>query len=358
MRHMKKKWTCLVLVGMFFCLTGCSKQELEKSSYPMAILLDCAEDEQLSVTFLFPDLAEKADQKTEKKEAAMVMIEASDLYGAIKTWKQDQDHTLDCNHVKALILGSDFLKNTSQVEKLLQYIKKEDVLARNVLLFESDDCEALKEQTNGLTTSLGEYLEGMVENQTEMKATAAITLGTLLNQMYNQNETIFLPVLRAKEKGIFIDAYRTIQRFYPGELLTTEQQQVVSLLNDQRKKFSYRMPDGSAFELRHIRLRYQMDEKQDTLKQHLLLTADAVSMSKELPVGKKLKRECTVAESTVRTMLIRVTKELKASDIEPTNSFLRLGAKNRAAYKKYKDRPAEYEKEVDTSYEVRLALVR
>ena len=355
---MKKIFSSIIWFGIICALSGCSKRELEKSSYPMAIIMDVADDENLSVTFAFPDLAQKADQKVEKKESSLVTVKAADLYGAIQAWEQNEDHTLDCNHVKALILGSDFLKDTNRLEVFLSYIQKEDALARNVLLFESEECDAIKEEAGGLTTSLGEYLEGMVENQREMKATAAPTLGTLLGQMYNQNETIFLPMLRAKEEHILIASYRTMQRFCLGPVLTTEQQQVVSLLNNQRKTFSYNMPDGSAFELKHITLRYQMDETHEEPKQHLLLTADAVCLSKQLPTGKQWKRERAVAESTLRTMLIRNTKELEALDVEPTNSYLRLGAKNRSFYKKYKDAPAEYENRLSTSYEVRLALVR
>ena len=341
---------CLVLV-----LGGCSQRELEDSSYPMALGIDQNEEGSLVVTFGFTDLSQKSDQNGTSQNMTQFTVEAADFFDALTTYENNIDKGIDCNHIRALILGKTFMES-EQLKVFLQYLQKEEVLARNILLFVSDDsAEEIFQSEGSLDTSLGEYLEGIAQNNKMYKENSFVTIGTLLKQLYSQNETIMIPVLFIQKEMPVVGSYRVMQQFQMGKSVEPADYMMSMLLQNQQKKFAFYLKNGELIELTDIRCSYQVENVDQIPTQTITIAADAELMN-QIVLKDSQKEKETQAEKALKDLLEERIDKNQAEGIDLSNSYIRLGGYNRELFQKFDGQIQEYEEKLRTVCEIRLIL--
>ncbi|MGN0484400.1 MAG: GerAB/ArcD/ProY family transporter [Lachnospiraceae bacterium] len=355
-----QKSKCMVLLACVLSsliFSGCSKRELEKSSYPMEILIANSEKGELSVTFSFPKLEEKADQNIDQKKSSYNTVTALDLSEAVSMYERDTDQSLDCNHVKALVFTENVFQNKEEWTQILRELWHTELLARNVPVFLTKDAERYLQASEQTDTSAGEYLEGLVQNQTQRKNKGIVTLGTLFMQMYSQNETIFIPKLTVQKKVPVIGKYQVMRYMEDAGAFSVKQEEMASLIAGNLNRYTFYLKDNTHVQLTYIHTQYHMKETKNGVHQIISIAANAAPISGKIWEGSLEKKRQEEAEQTLQMLLTEETKNWKRQQIDLTNSYVRLGAKSRQSWFRYTDNEKGYEENLQTEYRVRLTFV-
>lgn len=329
-------------------LGGCSVTELEDRGFPLAIAIDTAE-EGMVVSFDLPNLSAVSDGKNPSGEPVSLSVEGGAYYQAQKAYENNTNKVLDYNHLKAIILSRQLLEEDGALRELLAWLEGEEVLARNTCLFAAEDSAAqILTLTDRTETSVGNYLEQMVETQKDFRENKVVTIGSLMNQWHNQNELLLLPSL-ADNGGIpSITSYLVMDGFEYKGSITVEQAMEAFLCQGMLSGMTYRLKEGAVVTLEQLRAQLDIsreeiwDEQTQSQGEYILVTVrlkgdgilrkgpDTEAMSAaQLREGlnEQLQRKLTnTAES--------LQKEL---GVDMTNSFYRLGGYDRELYRQFRE---------------------
>ena len=211
---MWKKILCMVWGMLFLC--GCESVELEERSFPLAVGVDLQEDiqneeQQLIVSFDFPDLAQISEKGKTTDTPMGMSLEGPDLYHVEKSYENNTNRLLDYNHMKAIVLGENVMNDSSQLREILLAWEQQENAARNISLFlgkgSAAEILSLTQETEG---SMGKYLEEMLDSQKDFRQNKIVAIGNLMNQWHNQDELLLIPVLTKQGNRPAITGYGAI----------------------------------------------------------------------------------------------------------------------------------------------------
>ena len=338
---MKRKM--LISLALSVCLLcGCSVTELEDRGFPLAIGIDTAE-EGLVVSFDLPNLSEVSDGKKPGGQPASLSVEGGAYYQAQKAYENNTNKVLDYNHLKAIILNRRLFQEEGELRQLLAWLEEEEVLARNICLFAAEDSAAqILALTERTETSVGNYLEQMVETQQDFRENKVATIGSLMNQWHNQNELLLIPILSDNGGIPSITSYLVLDGFAYKGAISVEQALEVFLCQGMLSGMTYRLKEGAVIALEG--LRPQLDISREAAAEDsdggILVTVhlegngivkkgpDTQAMSlAQLREGlnQQLERKLSGTAQSLKEEL----------GVDMANSFYRLGGYHRELYRRF-----------------------
>lgn len=335
----------LVLFSVFaMLLCGCSVTELEDRGFPLAIAIDKAE-EGMVVSFDLPDLSAVSDGKNPSGEPVSLSVEGGAYFEAQKAYENNTNKVLDYNHLKAIILSREFLQDDTALRELLAWLEGEEVLARNICLFAAEDSAAgiltLKDRTE---TSVGNYLEQMVETQQDFRENKVATIGALMNQWHNQNELLLLPVLSDNGGIPSITSYLVMDGFEYGGSIPVEEAMEAFLCQGQLKGMTYVMKEGAVVDLEQIRAQIDISPREALQEAEGQGPEEEILVTVKLKGDGKLKKHPSTKALSATQLREGLNKQLgqkieKTAEkllteqgVDLTNSFYRLGGYDRELY--------------------------
>lgn len=204
---MRKYFLICSLFVLLVLLSGCTKRELEDRYFPLAMELHNT-DGAYRVEYAMPNMGEETGQvkggnsedEKEKKDTKEESSAGNTVEEACKEYQEYVDKYMDTGHIKAIILGTEILKNPQYLKDTLEYFESHAVFARSTLIFayEEEEQESLVSLTASNQDSLGTYLENLIMNNPNRKEEKKITLGDLLGFWHNQEEKIKIPLIYVK----------------------------------------------------------------------------------------------------------------------------------------------------------------
>lgn len=272
-----KTWKVACILSCALLLSGCAGVELENKSFPLAVLVS-EKEQQYVVCYLSQQLSEVSNERADGGNMTAASAAGSSYYETHRTFEKNSRSQLDMSHTKAIIFEKDFIRSNEWIP-FLETVKRENMYARNTLVYLSDSSMDQMEKLNDtLEVPLGSYLEQMMENDQDIKEQAAVTLGALLNEQANESRILFVPVLEEKNGMPEISSYEVVQEFEPKGRISTQDAQIAYLLQGQLKQMDLQL-DGSVEREVHLsRLKckrsFAMDNNHQ-VTQHLMLTAEA-----------------------------------------------------------------------------------
>lgn len=189
----RKVSSMIVFFCLPFLLSGCQTKELEERSFPLAVSMEL-ENDQLSVTYALNQSAGgERDQKGGVGEEN-IFLKGKDFQEVEQLYYHRYDHYLDLGHLKAIVFGKNLIRNKERFTQLLDYLEEHEVVARNVLVFISEENpqEILKENGKSVP-SIGLYLDQMYRNNPYLPQKNSVTIGEVLNYWHNKESTIEIP---------------------------------------------------------------------------------------------------------------------------------------------------------------------
>lgn len=345
---------------LFLCslmlLSGCSTKELENRDFPLAMGVD-EDEEQCRISYKFQNLSAIADEKANSVSSTDFYIRDKDFFTGISKYANDTNKVLDYNHMKVLVLSEDFVEDSEALERFLQVCEKENLIARNTLLFLAEDAGEILALDENLDTAIGSYLEELVESREDYKLKDSVTLGDLYNDMANQEQLLLIPVL-TKEGGLPV--IRNYYAFSGGEAkgeISINEAILSYLCQGKLKKLAFTLEDGTAITIERITVRGGFS-RGDEMHYSTEIRLETV-VEKDLEEGsreyRQLKQKIT---KLLEEQLSQTSRNLlDAPGIDMTNSFYKLGMCSRDKYETYQGKPEKYIQDAVYEFEVETILV-
>ena len=345
--------TCLLLAGMCLTFSGCESTELEERKFPLVIAVDKkslgAEEEggnlsSFQISMGFQNLAEVADEKAKDAGSAPTKTEEMSWYEAFEESDASSPKMMDYNHLKAIILSRELLEDKEMLEELLDFVKEQEVFARNTLLFTSESEAAnILELEGELDLPVGTWLEEMAAGNTELKDPAIVTLGSLLNEYENRMENLYIPVLEAAEDTIRIDQYYVISAYENCGIVSKDAYRHAMLAEGKMKQYDTDLDGGEAIRLKEIRTQKSYQLLDDEIQLQIDLRAEAKLLNGTIANSKEheeIKKK--IEEQLTRELQNEADLLLFEMQVDMANSFYSLGGYERELYQKYKEDIGNY----------------
>lgn len=341
-----------LLAGIGLLLGGCRVTELEDRGFPLAIAIDTAE-EGMVVSFDLPNLTAVSDGKNPSGEPVSLSVEGSAYFQAQKAYENNTNKVLDYNHLKAIILSRELLMDEHGLRELLDWLEGEEVLARNICLFAAQDSAAqILTLTDRTETSVGNYLEQMVETQQDFRENKVATIGALMNQWHNQNELLLIPELSDNGGIPSITSYLVMDGFAYGGSISVEQAMEAFLCQGELSGMTYQMKEGAVVDLEQLgaqiaisreRLPDSALQGEEGILVTVRLTGDGILRKRP---SKQAMSDTQLREGLNQQLQRKLQKtaelSLEENGIDLTNSFYRLGGYDRELYGIYRGDYAGY----------------
>lgn len=352
----KRIVNCALLCICLLFLSGCSTTELENRNFPLAMGVDKEEDS-CRISYKFQNLSAVANQNTDSPSGTDFYIEDKDFFTGISKYANDTNKMMDYNHMKVLILSEDFVEDEAALENFLQVCGKEDLIARNTLLFFAEDAAEILVLDKNLDTPIGTYLEELIESREDYRLKDAVTLGDLYNDMANKEQLLLVPVLTDKGGLPVIRNYYAISGGETkGEISINEG--VLSYLSQGKlKKLAFSLEDGTGISIRRIDVKGDFSRGEEILY-HNTIQLELV-VEKELQSGSK--EEIAIERQVKELFQEQLTKTAKSLLEEPgidvTNSFYKLGMSDKEKYEKYRKDLKGYLQRLETEFDIEVIVL-
>lgn len=345
-------------------LGGCSSTDLEERNFPLAAYIDLSEDG-YGMELGFQQLGEISAANSDKENITSAAVEGADGYELFRAAQTGYPGEMDYNHMKALILGEDLMRDAEKRTELLSYLEEQNVIARNTLIFvSSEDMSELMGMQADLKEAVGTYLDTLIASDEQLKDNAAATLGSLFQGRHNDNENLWIPYLTLGDGEIVFSDYFLMQGQQAKGVLSRQTGEAALLTEHKLQEYAVTLRDGEALLLSGFRCEYELlrteDGKADEngsgdsgapLTQVVRIRAEAKRMDSRMQTSWEQEEVQREAERQLEQRMEELSGRLLEQDIDISNSFYRLGGYDREAYWDYRDDWSGYRKDLRIRYE-------
>lgn len=196
MNRIKKLYIGLAAVFLIVFLLFFYEEDsaLEQKDYIMVLRFDYLNG-QRTVAYEAPNLEKDESDAILEQPQQVKQAEIKHYQDMDAQYKKISGREADFNHVKALLIGKGLLNDKEEFIRFLDFINEQKEFTENVLIFIDDtDTGLLKEESE----SVGAYLENLSGENTKKNPSQAMTAVDLLSSYYNDNKTIFLPMINGE----------------------------------------------------------------------------------------------------------------------------------------------------------------
>lgn len=182
-------------------LSACSATELEDRCFPMMAIAD-VKQERVRFAYGFPELSQKDNTDIEEADVGVPLTEGGNLAEALSVYEAELSNLADCNHMKVFVIGESLLRDTTQFNETLDYLRESEIFPRNTYVCVTGEIETLLEKADSLPEDEGSYLEKFLQHHESDHEIALTNLGTLLDEQINQRLTLKLPYVSVEDDAI------------------------------------------------------------------------------------------------------------------------------------------------------------
>ena len=353
MRSEKRCLFCGISITFILCwlifLIGCGANELENHAFPLALGVEKTSDDDLEIYMAYPDLQDENAADNALSSDVFWKGKGSDLFEGKERMSANSNKNADFNHLKVLILDLAILEDTTKTEQLLHFFQEEQDAAWNtyVMLTEEPLDEIFSDDLD-LPESLGIYLEDLLEEWEDVRQGGQVTVGTLMSQYYEKNETLCVPVLEisdAEEKPE-ISGFCVLAGLQPKGKLSLQEGEQMMLVQNSLKRYSFSMRDGTRFSMEQIQTERKIELVSDESgNSYPLLTVTVRGNSTVSALSWNTDQESVLQqgkqELADRLLTLLVTQQ-KNAGCDLANSFLLLAGQERSLWEQYEKSPEQY----------------
>lgn len=220
-----KKWIgILCAAAVIMCLGGCESNEAESNAFPLALGVAKEQDGGFHMYMAYPDLEDPDAADNALSKDAYWDESLDDLGEGIDLMSKTGSRNVDMNHLKVLILDICMLDDGENTDSLIQFFRENKDVAWNAYVFLADgEMEDLFSEETQINTCLGIYLENLLEGWDHLKSGSLITVGDLVSQYYNRNETLLIPVVSIDESQPVAENFAVVSSLRVTEEMSMEE---------------------------------------------------------------------------------------------------------------------------------------
>ncbi len=340
------KRTAGMLAAALFCagtLSGCGTAELEDRNFPIEI----------------------AVQGTEHVAAAWMNA------------GQEGNREIDYSHLKVILFAEEFIEDETAMQEFLAMLEETDEVPRNTYLVVAEDPAEFVGKTGAGSSedgsgepvfeeSVGNYLEQLFENVSQIRRQAYPTLGMLYQERANRCETLLLPYISMEGDKPAVTQYFVWKRGEPAGVVDTQTALLSYFTGNEMEEYSLTLEDGTAVTLSgaHNQIHFEESGKGRRIVVKVRCAGKvhgaSVGESEGVPSGD------AAAGSAEREGMEELTRQveqymqqtaerlLTERQIDVSGSYRKLGGERRDWYAEYAAEPARYENGMEIVYQVQV----
>lgn len=305
----------LVLLGSSV-LTGCATSELEERNFPI----------------------EAAVQDTDDFAEEFLNAESAD------------NRMVDYSHLKVMILSEEFVEDEAAMQELLELLEQKNEIPQSIYLVVAKDAHEILDMQDVLGESVGNYLEQVFENVSQVKKQEYPTLGMLYQESDNRNETLFIPYVNREDKNLIIERYYVWRR---GEAFGSVDNQTAMLsffTQNQMENYQLTLEEGAVVSLSGAHNEIAFTEQNGKK----IVTAKIRCNGETISPGMAAQKERQALTQQIESYMNQLAQQaLTERKIDVTNSFRKLGAR-RDWYFYYQGQQDAYEEDIEVVYETEI----
>ena len=342
---------CLGMV-LFGC--GCSVQELENKSFPMVMTLR-VEDGDCVLTYKYMDLSRVSEKEKTKQGSDELTVRASSVRGVIRRMDEKNGKILDLNHVKVLLLEAEFLEEKDFMQELVEIGNSGVDLPGNMIVFVTDDVDAISNLQEEMDEDLGNYLAEMLEGNPNYEETSGATFKSLICDWYNGGSSTILPSLGVQDDLPVVDGYYLMQTDVSGDdqilrNVTAEEGYVAGLCSGAIGMVDMDV-DGGQIHLENVKVSYEYTATNSGVGCQLIFRGDIIQKeSVDLSA-----QELQDAAAAYLAGMLQSAYGQKGLDL--ANSYGHLRCHDLDLYEKYQGRAGDYRKDLHLETTCKFRLV-
>ena len=246
-------WTILVL--FFACLGGCGVNELENQAFPLALGVEAQDSGARMLYLAYPNLQDEKASENALSSDVFWEGEVSDLFVGMRQMSENSNKNPDLNHLKVLILNPQMFASEDAAETVLSFFEKETDAAWNTyVLLTEEPMEQLFSEDMKLPECMGIYLEDLLEEWEHVKDSAFVTVGTLMQQFYGAEETMYIPKLELQDGKLNIGGFAALHQMKIAGNLSLQEGYDALLLQNKMREYQFQMKDGTGVTVEQLRI--------------------------------------------------------------------------------------------------------
>ena len=160
----------------FVMVAGIDKYDPEKSDMPEEDKVKKNEESRLKMTYLLPKFSAVKEAEEGKNSRQLLTSVGKTPYMTTRQLTLRQDNQPFFQHMKAVVLGVDLLKNKDYFLELLDGLERQDEISRKLHIFIAEDQASDILKTESLLKPLSYKLQGMSEEKLGTNVFIPITL--------------------------------------------------------------------------------------------------------------------------------------------------------------------------------------
>lgn len=359
-----KKWLAAGFCIILLLLCGCGTDEVENNAFPMAMGVELDDAQDFRVYMAYPNLQEQDAKENAVSADAFWSGAAGDLFAGADEMSENSNKNVDFNHLKVLVLTPDVLENDRKREELISFfMENKDAAWNTYVMFSFGDLSELFSDEVSPGSSLGIYLEDMVEEWTNVRGSARATVGDLMSQYFNGNETLLVPVVSVEEKRPETEGFAVVKDLRCVSVMDRTEAYETMLIRSQLKSFSFATQDDVRVTLHLISVEKEItQESSERLPQDqfplMEITIRAAAQTKNR-VGLSEKEKQQIRRRAERELAARLQeladRQRERYHVDVADSFVLLPGYHRGLWKLYGSNRDAYEKKLRCRIRVELS---
>lgn len=271
--------------------------------------------------------------------------------------KQEGNLAEDYNHLKVILIERAYLEDDARMSELLLVLEQEKDVPQNTYVMTTENVDEILETEAALNEPLGDYLEEMIENASQIKKDAYPTLGMLYQEKENRLETLFIPSLKVNEGKPAVAAYEVWKRGSGAGLVDTDVAMLSFFLCGELKEYTLKLEKHHFVSLSSAKNEFSFSEEiaENGLTQKRIKVTAACEgkliYQKESLTGEENKQNL---ERQILEYFSETSARALKQGIDVTNGYKKLGGYQRDWYTKYQDEPQFFEQDIGIDFSLKI----
>lgn len=261
---------------------------------------------------------------------------------------------LDYSHLKVVILSRAFVENQAAMQEFLELTQAQNEIPRNTYVVVAEDAKELIQLAEAKDESIGNYLEQMFENVSEVKKREYPTVGMLYQEYENRCETFFIPYVEWDVDKAVVGKYYVWKRGAAAGIVDAETAMLSFFTQNQVEDYQLALDGGEVVSLfdAHNAVGFAEEKGAKTVTVTVHCSGEVVNCSGKLTV-----KEQQMLENRLEGYMNELSGQVLSSQrVDVVNSFLKLGAL-REWYVYYEGQEEVYEQDITIRYHVDIDWV-
>lgn len=324
-----------IVAGM---LTGCSDMvQIEDRDFVMGLALSYDNNE-FTAILQRPDLQSITGQGVTDEQELLVSFTGENLSRIKEAYAKQSEKRLDFSHLKVIILDHKISESKKGMNEFLRYVEDEYEISRNTLVFYTADDEGI---ING---KIGDELQSLYQNNPSNADIKKVTVGDMINCLYQPDKVIILPLIKITKEGISLEGAGIFQKNLYGARMSEDDLTQWNMLQGKGTKRYISLPEGQVLKVRQLKTKYQYSMTDGTPFIQIYMEGEAELVEEMEDTRKDLKNSLN---SFLKSNMERqINDMIKVNQLDYLNFYRNMSYRNRKMWTTYKGKQEEFLNEV------------